>query len=92
MNFKGQPEKGFVAKLVAPFAPLYRVWMKFSHVLGYINTRLLLAAVFFLVITPLALLMRLFGRDVLALRQEKRESYWQVQDKRWLPDSFRNRF
>ncbi len=41
----------------------YRVWMTFALVLGYIMTRTVLGLVFFLVVTPLGLIMRLLGRD-----------------------------
>jgi hypothetical protein len=43
--------------------PVYRVWMAIGHVLGYVNTRLILALMFYGVFTPLGLLIRLFGRD-----------------------------
>jgi hypothetical protein len=37
--------------------------MKIGHVLGWINTRIILGIVFFVLFTPLALLFRVFGRD-----------------------------
>jgi hypothetical protein len=40
-----------------------RGWMALGHVLGWINTRILLGAVFFLVVTPIGAVARLFGRD-----------------------------
>ena len=42
---------------------LYRGWMRVAHVLGRITTPLLMGVVFFLVLTPVALVMRLAGRD-----------------------------
>lgn len=54
--------------------PVYRGWMRFGEVLGWLNTRILLTLVFFLVVTPTALVMRLFGRSPMAAR--KRDSYW----------------
>ncbi len=44
-------------------APVFKVWMKVGHVLGWINTRIILGAVFFVIITPMGLIMRLFGWD-----------------------------
>ena len=41
-------------------APVHRVWMKLADVLGWINTRILLVLVYYLVVTPTGLLMRLF--------------------------------
>ena len=49
--------------LVAPgrLGPVYRLWMRFAEVLGWINTRIILGLVFFLIILPVGLLMRLFN-------------------------------
>ena len=54
--------------------PVYRGWMRFGEALGWLNTRIILSLVFFLVVTPIGLLMRLFGRSPIATA--KRESYW----------------
>jgi len=64
--------------LVAPriLAPAYRVWMKLAEVLAWINTRILLGLVFFAVVTPIGLVMRLLGRDPMRRRLEpSTESY-----------------
>jgi len=45
--------------------PFYYVWMKLGHVLGWINTRIILGLVFFILFAPIALLLRLFGKDPL---------------------------
>jgi hypothetical protein len=45
--------------------PLYRGWMKFGHFMGRVNTAIILTAVFFLLFTPVAFIMKLFNRDVL---------------------------
>jgi hypothetical protein len=42
---------------------IHRIWMKIGHVLGYINTRILLGAIFYGMITPMGVIMRLFGKD-----------------------------
>ena len=42
---------------------VHRIWMKIGHVLGYINTRILLAVIFYGLITPMGVIMRLFGKD-----------------------------
>ena len=61
---------------VAPRAlhPVYRGWMRVGEALGWINTRILLTLVFFLVVTPIGLLMRLFGRS--PITTARRDSYW----------------
>jgi hypothetical protein len=54
-----------VPALVAPrvLAPAHRLWMGLAEVLAWINTRLLLGVVFFGVVTPMGVIMRLFGKD-----------------------------
>lgn len=57
--------------------PVYVGWMKFAFILGWINSRILLSLIFFLLFTPIGLIMRLFGRDALNRRMNgKSDSYW----------------
>ena len=46
-------------------------WMKLAQALGWFNGRLLLSLVFFLLLTPIALIYRLFNRDSLRLKRPK---------------------
>lgn len=46
-------------------APVYRWWMRLAEILGWINTRIILVIIFFLMVTPLGLLMRLLRRNPL---------------------------
>ena len=73
-------------------SPILKIWLKFGHLLGIINTRLLLGIAFFLFITPIALLFKLTGRDALALRFQQKASYWKDQNKTWSPESFKKQF
>lgn len=58
--------------------PLYIAWMRFTYLLGWVNTRLLLVAIFYLIFMPLGLVMRLCGIDSLKRRINKKEkSYWE---------------
>lgn len=61
----------------APMAlqPIYKVWMKFGAILGAFNTRVLLGIMFYLIITPMALVMRLLGKDALHRTLDDRPSY-----------------
>jgi hypothetical protein len=43
--------------------PVYRCWMRVGEVLGWINTHLILGAIFYLLFTPMGLYMRLRGKD-----------------------------
>ena len=62
--------------LIAPamLGPVHRWWMRFAEIIGWINTRILLIVIFYLVVTPLGLVMRLFRRVPLDMAQ--RDSYW----------------
>ena len=56
----------FAAVWPSALAPVHRGWMRVGHVLGWINTRILLGAVFFVLIVPLGALLRLLGRHGIA--------------------------
>ena len=57
--------------------PLNRAWAKFGLLLGQVFNPLLLGVVFFLVITPIAVIRRLLGKDSLRLKSKPSlESYW----------------
>ncbi|HXX74375.1 MAG TPA: SxtJ family membrane protein [Nitrospiraceae bacterium] len=46
-------------------APVHKVWMWIGHVLGWINTRILLGIVFYGLVTPIGLMFRLIGKDTM---------------------------
>jgi hypothetical protein len=57
--------------------PVFRVWMKLAFVLGWINQRVILALVFYLVFTPISLFQKIIGRDPMERRPEPdKPSYW----------------
>ena len=56
--------------------PLNKLWFKFGIFLGKIISPVVLGIIFFLVVTPIGLLMRLLGKDLLNLRYNKNKSYW----------------
>ena len=56
--------------------PVHTVWMKVADALGWFNTRVLLGLVYFVVMTPTGIVMRLMGRDPLDRRLGDRASYW----------------
>lgn len=69
----------FLTAYFLPFVlkPIYIFWMKFAMVLNWINTRIILILVFYLVFAPLGLLMRMFGKDLLERKIERfGDSYW----------------
>jgi hypothetical protein len=54
----------------------HRVWMGIAHVLGYVNSRILLSFLYYVVFTPYGLISRLMRRDPLTRRGPDQESYW----------------
>ena len=56
--------------------PLNRLWFKFGIFLGKIVSPIILGIIFFLIVTPTGLLLRLFGKDVINLKYSKDNSYW----------------
>ena len=57
-------------------APLNKLWFKFGIFLGKIISPLIMGIIFFLVVTPIGILMRLLGKDLLNLKYNKNKSYW----------------
>jgi len=56
---------------------VYKGWMKLAEGLAWFNTRLILSLVFFVIFTPAGIILRLFGKDRLALSwKRKSDSYW----------------
>jgi len=60
--------------------PAYWVWMGFVYIISSVITYSALTLVYFGVVTPLALLARMLGRDRLQLRTRRQETYWQALD------------
>ena len=61
------------SKILTPFNKL---WYKFGIFLGKIISPLIMGIIFFLVVTPIGLIMRLFGKDLLNLKYNTNKSYW----------------
>tara|TARA_Y100001935_G_scaffold250594_1_gene250987 strand:- start:934 stop:1347 length:414 start_codon:yes stop_codon:yes gene_type:complete len=70
---------GFLIPIV--LKPIYLAWMIFAVILGWFMTRIILSLLFFLVVTPTGLLIKMMGKDLLELKkQEVQGSYWNVRD------------
>ncbi|MGD8787330.1 MAG: SxtJ family membrane protein [Phycisphaerales bacterium] len=69
---------GFGLALPAALGPVYKAWMKLSTIIGSFMSRLILIILFCLVLTPTALLLRMFGKDMLdiSFKKNSSESYW----------------
>lgn len=65
--------------------PVYILWMKFAFVLSWVNTRIILFLIFYLIFTPAAIVMRMLRHDPLKRKIDKsKDSYWQKADNKVL--------
>ena len=56
--------------------PFNKLWMRFGALLGHIISPIVLGLIFFGLFTPYGIVMRAMKRDVLRLKQDKKESHW----------------
>ena len=68
----------FLTGLATPSSikPIYLIWMAFSLILGWIMTRVVLSILFFLIITPIGFIAKIFRKDFLDMRRGNQHSYW----------------
>ena len=89
---------GAVHLILAVIAPglltgFNRFWMSLGYYFGKVFAPIEMAIIFFLMFTPIALLMRLFRRDALLIRKNKVNSYWKVRETPQISaESFRNQY
>ena len=55
--------------------PLNKIWFKFGILLGSIVSSIIMAIVFFIVVTPTSIIMRLLGKDILNIKKNKKKTY-----------------
>ena len=56
--------------------PLNNLWIKFGEILGKIIAPIVMMIVFFIFLTPLSFVVKLFGKDLLKIKFIKKNSYW----------------
>ena len=56
--------------------PLNLLWFKFGVLLGRISSPIIMALIFFGVVTPIGLVMKFFKKDLLKLKRNNKKSYW----------------
>ena len=61
------------SKVLTPFNIL---WMKFGFLLGKVVSPIVMGFVFFGVVTPISIIMKLLKKDLLNLKRNKKETYW----------------
>ena len=68
---------GFIIPIL--LKPIYIIWMTFAIILGWFMTRVILSLLFFVIITPIGIILRLFGKDFLDIKKQAIEkSYWNI--------------
>ena len=63
--------------------PIYKIWMTFAVIIGWIMTRVILSVLFFSIITIIGIFTRLIGKDFLNLKSKNNESYWNTRNKEY---------
>ena len=56
--------------------PLNKLWMKFGLLLGRIISPIIMGIIYFFVVTPTGLIMKIFRKDLLSLKRNEEKSYW----------------
>ncbi len=85
-----------VVSLLIPVAGYYIVWLwnKIGMVLGWVNSRIILSALFYLFLFPIALLSRLFNKDTLRLKRQsdshKNASLYTIRDHQYTPKDLKD--
>ena len=67
----------FNAKILTP---LNKVWMSFGKLLGNFVSPIVMGVIFFGVVTPTGLILKLFSKDILNLKKNKNDTYWLKKD------------
>tara|TARA_Y100001970_G_scaffold22940_1_gene26759 strand:+ start:8470 stop:8847 length:378 start_codon:yes stop_codon:yes gene_type:complete len=62
-------------------SPLNFVWVKFGELLGRIVAPIVMAVIYFLIVTPIGLFMRIIGKDLLNIKFSRGNSYWTKREK-----------
>ena len=70
--------------------PLNKIWFKFGILLGKVVSPIVMSIIFFLVVTPIGILMRILKKDLLNLKTNNNKSYWIEKDE--LKSKMKNQF
>lgn len=62
--------------------PVYTTWMKIGHGIGWVNTRIILGVLFYVLVLPMGLVMRLFGKDPMARKLDESVSSYRIKSVR----------
>lgn len=60
----------FALLIPVALGPIYKLWMRIGDTLGWINTRIILGVVFYVVVFPIGVLLKIFGKDPMRRKQD----------------------
>jgi hypothetical protein len=81
---------GIAGILVKPLATLLaKGWFKLGDLLGFVVSKVVLAVMFFIILTPIAFLYNIFNRDTLHLKR-KEKSLWSDRNHSYVADDMNN--
>ncbi len=63
-------------------SPLNKIWFKIGILLGHIVSPIVMGIIFFLVVTPISMIMKIFKKDLLNLKKNNKNSYWIEKEKK----------
>ena len=82
---------GLVSLIIPPLGKLIlKGWEYLAQGLGWVNSRILLTLVFYLILTPIALFSRIFNRDKLNLKRKERATMWVTRNHQFEPKDLDN--
>ena len=71
-------------------SPLNKAWFKFGIILGNLVSPIVMGIVFFVIVTPTSLIMRVLGKNLLNLKKNNKKTYWVVKSK--IKSKMKNQF
>ena len=71
-------------------SPLNVIWFKFGILIGKIISPIIMGIIFFLIVTPISILLKIFRKDVLQLKYHNKKTYWV--DKNEVKSNMKNQF
>lgn len=65
-----------IKKYLKPLLPLWKAWIWFGHVLGVINSTVILTVFYLCILTPIGFFKKLLGKNELGMQPRSAHTYW----------------
>ena len=86
----------FLAGLIIPIIlkPINKAWMTLAIIMGWVMTRVILTILFFIILTPVGFLSKLFRKDFLNQKiDHNKDTYWEIREKKkFAPEDYEKQF